>query len=72
MRSTTLHEVPMPRPDRTRALEHDLADLRQDLEQQQVAFRSARARIYSLEAELRQLRNFVEDLLVDMERKRQA
>jgi len=62
----------MPRPDRTRALEHDLADLRQDLEQQQVAFRSARARIYSLEAELRQLRNFVEDLLVDMERKRQA
>ena len=58
----------MPAPSRTRALEHDLADLRQDFEQLLTAFRAARARIYALEAELRTLRNYVEDLETDLTR----
>jgi chromosome segregation ATPase len=62
----------MPPPARTRALEHDLADLRQDFEQLLVAFRAARTRIYALEGELRELRHYVEDLEAELTRKQRA
>lgn len=63
---------PMPRPDHTRALQHDLADLRQDFEQLLTAFRAARARVYELESELRALRHYVEDLVGQLSRERET
>lgn len=57
-----LRDLSLSRPSHIRALEHDLADLRQDFEQLLVAHRALRSRVYALEGELRNLRNYVDQL----------